>query len=43
MYLLANALLDPGTRGPTATVLAIVLLGIPVYYATVGRGARGQG
>jgi basic amino acid/polyamine antiporter, APA family len=43
MYLLANALIDPGTRGPTATVLATVLLGIPVYYATVGGGIRGQG
>ena len=40
MYLLANALLDPGTRRPTATVLATVLLGIPVYYATVGRRIR---
>ena len=47
LYLLANALLDPGTRTPTASVLATVVLGIPVYYATVGRdrgrGVGGQG
>jgi APA family basic amino acid/polyamine antiporter len=37
IYLLANAILDPVSRVPTLAVLAITLLGIPVYYATVGR------
>ena len=37
LYLLGNALIDPASRGPTALTLGIVLLGIPVYYVTVGR------
>jgi basic amino acid/polyamine antiporter, APA family len=37
LYLLGNALIDPVSRGPTALTLGIVLLGIPVYYFTVGR------
>ena len=37
LYLLGNALIDPASRGPTALTLGIVLLGIPVYYFTVGR------
>lgn len=37
IYLLANALIDSSSRGPTALTLGIVLLGIPVYYMTVGR------
>ncbi|HYC50719.1 MAG TPA: amino acid permease [Gemmatimonadaceae bacterium] len=37
LYLLGNALVDPASRGPTALTLGIVLLGIPVYYFTVGR------
>ncbi len=41
IYLLANALLDPGSRWPTAAVLGVVLLGIPVYYSTVGRRPGG--
>ena len=36
-YLLANALLSPGSRVQTAGVLGVVLAGIPVYYLTVGR------
>jgi basic amino acid/polyamine antiporter, APA family len=36
-YLLINALIDPSSRVATAVTLGIVLLGIPVYYATVGR------
>lgn len=31
-YLLFNALADPATRWPTAAVLGVTLLGIPVYY-----------
>jgi amino acid transporter len=37
IFLLANALLDPGQRNLTAMVLGIILAGIPVYYLTVGR------
>ena len=40
IYLLANALIDPSTRWQTAIVLGVILLGIPVYHATVGRNAR---
>ena len=47
LYLLANAVIDPGTRWPTIAVFAVIAIGIPVYYVTVGRrlappdGARG--
>jgi APA family basic amino acid/polyamine antiporter len=37
IYLLANALVDPSSRIATAITLGIVLVGIPVYYLTVGR------
>ena len=37
IYLLANALIDPSSRVATAITLGIVVLGIPVYYLTVGR------
>jgi len=37
IYLLVNAIIDPGSRNPTLAVLGIVLVGVPVYYATVGR------
>ena len=42
VYLLINALIDPASRVATAITLGIVLLGIPVFYLTVGRtaGAR---
>jgi amino acid transporter len=35
--LLVNAIMDPGTRWSTIAVLGAVLVGIPVYYLTVGR------
>jgi amino acid transporter len=35
--LLVNAIMDPGTRWSTVAVLGAVLVGIPVYYLTVGR------
>jgi amino acid transporter len=41
LYLLVNGLLDPVGRWATAGTLGVVLAGIPVYYATVGR--RGAG
>ena len=36
-FLLGNALIDETSRWPTVGVLAIILLGIPVYYGSVGR------
>ena len=43
IYLLANALIDPASRWATAAVLGTIVLGVPVYYLTVGRGARRGG
>jgi amino acid transporter len=40
IYLLVNALIDPGSRWATAAVLGVILAGVPVYYLTVGRGRR---
>jgi amino acid transporter len=37
IFLLANAVIDPGSRWATVGVLGGILVGIPVYYATVGR------
>jgi len=37
IYLLANAIIDESSRKWTLFVLGIVVLGIPVYYLTVGR------
>lgn len=39
-FLLGNAIIDPSSRWPTLAVMGIILLGIPVYYATVGRGKQ---
>ena len=39
LYLLVNAVIDPGTRWPTISVFVVILLGIPIYYMTVGRRA----
>lgn len=39
IYLLANALIDPASRWATAGVLGTIVVGIPVYYLTVGRRA----
>jgi APA family basic amino acid/polyamine antiporter len=40
LYLLGNALIDPSSRWPTLAVFGVILLGIPVYYGTVGRTNR---
>src|SRR5436309_2028136 len=37
IYLLANAIIDPSSRWATLAVMGVTLLGIPVYYLTVGR------
>ena len=44
LYLLVNALIDPASRLATAITLGIVLVGIPVYFFTVGKtqGPAGQ-
>jgi amino acid transporter len=39
LFLLVNSLMDPGSRGPTVITLAVVLAGVPLYYATVARRA----
>jgi amino acid transporter len=36
-FLLGNAILDPSSRWPTLAVMGIILVGIPVYYLTVGK------
>ena len=36
-FLLGNAIIDPTSRWPTLAVMGIILVGIPVYYLTVGR------
>jgi len=37
IYLLVNALIDPSSRMGTMAVLGVILVGVPVYYVTVGR------
>lgn len=37
IYLLVNAIMDPAGRWGTLAVMGVTLLGIPVYYLTVGR------
>ncbi len=41
LYLLGNQLLDGSSRLPTLAALGTILMGIPVYYLTVGRAGRG--
>jgi amino acid transporter len=37
IFLLVNAIIDPSSRVATLGVLGGILVGIPVYYVTVGR------
>jgi basic amino acid/polyamine antiporter, APA family len=37
IYLLVNAIIDPSSRVVTLVILGIIMLGIPVFYLTVGR------
>lgn len=37
LYLLGNAIVQPGSRVSTLVVLGVVALGAPVYYLTIGR------
>ncbi|MDQ6829494.1 MAG: amino acid permease [Gemmatimonadota bacterium] len=41
VYLLANSLWDPTSRWGTLAVLGVIVVGIPVYYLTVGRRDTG--
>src|SRR4051812_12523714 len=43
LFLLANAMIDPSSRWPTLAVLGVIVLGIPVYYGTVGRRTPARG
>ena len=40
LFLLGNALMDSAQRMPTLGVFGVILLGVPVYYLTVGRRAQ---
>jgi amino acid transporter len=40
IYLILNALIDPANRVWNAGILLVLLAGIPVYWATVGKGVR---
>lgn len=40
LFLLVNAIMDPGARMGTLAVLGVIAAGIPVFYLTVGRNAR---
>lgn len=39
IYLLVNQLLDPVARIPTLAVFGVILLGVPIYYLTVGKAS----
>jgi APA family basic amino acid/polyamine antiporter len=41
-FLLGNAIIDPSSRWGTLAVLGVILVGIPVYFLTVGRKSRGR-
>jgi APA family basic amino acid/polyamine antiporter len=43
VFLLTNALLDPTARWWTVGIFAVIGLGVPIYYLTVGKRAEGQG
>ncbi|HEX6941853.1 MAG TPA: amino acid permease [Gemmatimonadaceae bacterium] len=40
VYLLLNALMDPGSRTWALGIFAVLLAGIPVFHMTVGKGKR---
>jgi basic amino acid/polyamine antiporter, APA family len=42
LYLLVNAIIDPSSRWPTLAIFGVILAGVPVYYATVGRRPRSR-
>jgi len=40
LFVLGNAVADPGGRWPTIAIFAVTLVGVPVYYLSVGRGVQ---
>jgi APA family basic amino acid/polyamine antiporter len=42
-FLLGNAILDPSSRWGTLAVLGVIVLGVPVYFLTVGKNQRVRG
>ena len=40
LFLLGSSVIDAGSRWGTLAVFGIILLGVPVYYVTVGRSRR---
>jgi APA family basic amino acid/polyamine antiporter len=42
LFLLGNAIIDPTSRWGTLAVLGAILIGLPVYYLTVGRDQKGE-
>jgi basic amino acid/polyamine antiporter, APA family len=42
LFLLVNAIIDPSSRWGTLAVLGGILIGVPVYYLTVGRRLKGN-
>ncbi|MBA3558835.1 MAG: amino acid permease, partial [Gemmatimonadaceae bacterium] len=43
VFLLGNAIIAPSSRWGTLAVLGVILLGVPVYYLTVGRARATKG
>jgi amino acid transporter len=41
LFLLVNALLDPAQRVPTLQVFGVILVGVPIFFLTVGKRANG--
>ena len=42
LFLLVNAIIDPSSRWGTLAVLGGILVGVPVYYLTVGRRGKAE-
>jgi len=42
LYLLGNALIDESSRWPTLAIFGVIVVGVPVYYLTVGRRRVGE-
>ncbi len=40
VYLLVNGLMDAGSRWATLSIFGVILVGVPVYYLSVGRAGR---
>ena len=43
IFLLVNAIIDPSSRWATLAVLGVIIVGVPVYYLTVGKRGRLEG